>query len=638
MTDELSLKPHDVLTERIETLRDEFPEVFTEGKIDFEKLREVLGDEVVTGRERYGLSWAGKSEAARNIQTPSVATLVPDRGESVEFDSTENLFIEGDNLEVLKLLQKSYHGRVKMIYIDPPYNTGNEFIYPDNFREGIEDYLRFSGQVNDEGLRVSTNTETGGRYHSTWLSMMYPRLFLARNLLRDDGVIFVSIDDHEVHNLQHLMDEVFGEENFLGTIVWKGATDNNPTHIAMEHEYFLVFAKNRTNLPTAWKNSSTDSKSSMLAEYERLKSVYMDDLSQIQMKFRRFVKANRESLSPLTHYDRVDERGPYTGSRKVDNPKPGGYQYNVVHPETGEVCTPPANGYRYPKERMVELIQEERILFPEQEDQIVQIKEYLEDYEGKLASVIHLDSRTGSNELNSLFGERKVFNNPKPAALIRDFFDFCIDDNDLVLDFFAGSATTAQAVLALNREDGGNRKFIMVQLPEPTGNLNYATIADIGKERIRRVIEKLNEDDEGKLLTSDRPFEDRGLKVFKLTSSNFDAWDGTLTEVPTDNGTALEDQLLDAVENVKEDRGPEDMFYEVLLRAGWPLTTEVKVLEVANGEVFSAASENGTMFVCLEDPVTGELLREMMNLETSPSGLSRCGLPRQRPTQDQHGA
>jgi adenine-specific DNA-methyltransferase len=244
LADELALKPHDALAGRIDTLREGFPEVFTEGKIDFEKLREVLGDEVVTGRERYGLSWAGKSEAVRNIQTPSVATLVPDREESVGFDSTENLFIEGDNLEVLKLLQKSYHGRVKMIYIDPPYNTGHEFIYPDNFREGIDDYLRYSGQVDDEGLKLSTNTETSGRYHSKWLNMMYPRLFLARNLLREDGVVFVSTDDHEVHNLRMMMDEIFGEENFVATIAWqKVFAKKNKALISGSHDHIAIYAR-----------------------------------------------------------------------------------------------------------------------------------------------------------------------------------------------------------------------------------------------------------------------------------------------------------------------------------------------------------------------------------------------------------
>ncbi len=235
MSERMPLTSEDVLAERMERLRELLPEAFAEGKVDFDRLRQALGEEVAAGRERYGLSWAGKSEAVRNIQTPSVATLVPDREESVEFDATENLFIEGDNLEVLKLLQKSYHGRVKMIYIDPPYNTGNEFIYPDNFREGIDDYLRYSGQVNSDGIKLSTNTETGGRYHSKWLNMMYPRLFLARNLLREDGVIFVSIDDHEVHNLRMMMNEIFGEENFY----CEYRLEESPVHrFACDNQHF----------------------------------------------------------------------------------------------------------------------------------------------------------------------------------------------------------------------------------------------------------------------------------------------------------------------------------------------------------------------------------------------------------------
>jgi len=243
MVEKMPLTSEDVLGARMQQLRELFPEAFTEGKVDFEKLKQALGEEVTEGRERYGLSWAGKSEAVRNIQTPSVATLVPDREESVEFDATENLFIEGDNLEVLKLLQKGYHGRVKMIYIDPPYNTGNEFIYPDNFREGIDDYLRYSGQVNGDGIKRSTNTETSGRYHSKWLNMMYPRLFLARNLLREDDVIFVSIDDHEVYNLRMLMNEIFGEENFLASFTRKRRASSAMADklVSVDHEYVVAY-------------------------------------------------------------------------------------------------------------------------------------------------------------------------------------------------------------------------------------------------------------------------------------------------------------------------------------------------------------------------------------------------------------
>jgi adenine-specific DNA-methyltransferase len=395
MTDDSTMKLEslDITAERLAALKDLFPEVFTEGKIDFDKLRLALGDQIETGKERYGLTWAGKAEAMRAVQILSTASLVPVYEQSVEWDTTQNVFIEGENLEVLKLLQKSYQSKAKVIYIDPPYNTGNEFIYPDNYRDSIGNYLRLTGQISAEGLKITTNTETIGRYHSNWLNMMYPRLFLARNLLREDGVIFVSIDDHEVENLRCVMNEIFGEENFVGIIIWKGATDNNPTRIAVEKE-------------------------SMLTEYNRLRSIHLDSIDLIQKEFRRFIKANAESLSPLTHYSLVDEDGPYTGSRKVHNPKPGGYKYDVLHKTTGKICVPPANGYRFPPETMENLLKTEKILFGDDETQIIQIKEYLKDFDGKLSSVVALDSRTGSNSLESLFQERKVFTNPKPVELL----------------------------------------------------------------------------------------------------------------------------------------------------------------------------------------------------------------------------
>ena len=593
MADELTLKPHDALAGRIDILREGFPDVFTEGKIDFEKLREVLGDEVVTGRERYGLSWAGKSEAVRNIQTPSVATLVPDREESVEFDSTENLFIEGDNLEVLKLLQKSYHGRVKMIYIDPPYNTGNEFIYPDNFREGIEDYLRYSGQVDDEGLRLSTNTETSGRYHSAWLSMMYPRLFLARNLLREDGVIFVSVDDHEVHNLRHLMDEVFGEENRVENFIWKksyggGAKEK---YAVTQHEYVLLYAKNFDSISELWLPPDTE------AETKYYK--YRDDKYESRGPYR---------IKPLEATKSMDERKNLV--------------FPIPLPEGGEVW--PKRQWWWSRERVLKTLAEDGLVFTKGKDGVsVSYKQYLRDEEGnqrgaKPFSVIDgIYTQQGTADLGELFNGQQPMQFTKPVALLEMLLHMSTSsvEEELVLDFFAGSGTTAQAVLKLNAEDGGNRKFIMVQLPEPTDNPDYPTIAAIGKERIRRAIEKLNEEEDGKLrLKNDE--QGRGFRVFELTSSNFETWDGEAAGASTEDASVLEERLLNAVENVKNDRSREDMLYEVLLRAGWPLTTEVGTLGLADGEVFAAESEeNGTMFVCLEDPVTEGLLREMMGRE-----------------------
>jgi len=325
LTDEITLGSHDVLAERVNILHLEFPEVFTEGKIDFEALRHALGDEVATGRERYGLTWAGKAEAVRKIQTPSEATLMPDREESLEFDSTENLFIEGENLEILKLLQKSYHGRVKMIYIDPPYNTGNEFIYADNFREGIDDYLRYSGQVDAEGLKLSTNTEISGRYHSAWLSMMYPRLFLARNLLREDGVIFVSIDDHEVHNLRHLLDEVFGEENFIAELVWEKGRKNDARFFSVGHEYVAVYARSFATLRetgVVWREPHPGAQG-IWEKYIALREKHGADDKAVQKALRAWYGGlpKGHPSKALSRYKWVDEHGPW---RDRDISWPGG--------------------------------------------------------------------------------------------------------------------------------------------------------------------------------------------------------------------------------------------------------------------------------------------------------------------------
>jgi adenine-specific DNA-methyltransferase len=321
MTDEikLPLTSMDVTEELLMQLREAAPQIFTEGRINFTKLQAALGEHVETNQERYGLTWAGKRDAFRNVQVPSLATLRPQPEESVNWDITENLIIEGDNLEVLKLLQKPYHGKVKMIYIDPPYNTGNEFIYPDNFREGLDEYLRYTQQLSEEGTATSTNKDTSGRYHSNWLNMMYPRLFLARNLLKDDGVIFVSIDDHEVHNLRLLMDEVFGGENFIGQIVWKNVTDNNPTNISTEHEYILCFARSKNSITQVWKSSVSDVKQKLIEIGESLNSKYTD-AAQLATAYTDWFRQNKAFLAPLDRYKYIDHGGVYIGSQSVHNP------------------------------------------------------------------------------------------------------------------------------------------------------------------------------------------------------------------------------------------------------------------------------------------------------------------------------
>lgn len=583
MVEKLPLISEDARSEKIARLQEDFPEVFSEGKVIFDKLRQVLGEDVSTERELYGLSWAGKSEAVRNVQVPSVATLVPRREDSIDFDSTENLFIEGDNLEVLKLLQKSYHGRVKMIYLDPPYNTGNEFIYPDNFREGIDDYLRYSGQASGAGIKLSTNTETGGRYHSAWLSMMYPRLFLARNLMRDDGVIFVSIDDHEVHNLRLLLNEIFGEENFVAQITWKkrGGPPNDKI-IGAVHEYVLVYAR---------------------------------VLSEAALKL---MPRSEESKARYSNPDN-DDRGDWVPGDLSANAKGGRFvaslYYEIENPETGQRHLPPeGTNWRFSKERMQELLADNRITFGSNGTGRPKLKRFLSEVrEGVTISTLwdSVASNTDARrEINEIFGSNSTFETPKPTALMKRMLQIVEGEDALVLDFFAGSASTAQSVLEQNDEDAGNRRFIMVQLPEPTGNPDYPTIADIGKERIRRVIEKLNSENDGKLKPEDAPPQDRGVKSFKLTSSNFKIWDSVgASEEPED----LAEQLRAFAENVLPDRSHEDILYEVLLKSGLPLTADVERLEVAGREVYAVS--DGLLMICLEEHVDEELVRVVADLE-----------------------
>lgn len=568
------------------------PEAFSEGKLDLAALKRALGEHVVTeGGERYALTWAGKSDAYKVLQTPSTATLRPERDKSVNFDQAQHVFIEGENLEVLKVLQKAYFGKVKLIYIDPPYNTGSDsFIYPDRFQESKEDYLKRINDLADDGTLMREgffrkNSKESGHYHSNWLSMMLPRLYIARNLLREDGVIFVSCDDNEVHNLRCLMNEIFGEENFLGIIVWKGATDNNPTQIAVEHEYFVCYARQKSSTEPVWKDSSSAAKLLILAEYQRFKDQLGNDPDSIQAELRRFIKANEESLQPITHYNRVDKRGVYTGSRKVHNPKPGGYLYDVPHKDTGKTCVRPANGYRYPQDRMQELIDADRILYGDDETQIIQIKEYLDDYEGKLSSVVHLDSRTGANDLAAVFEQRQIFTNPKPVDLLASIFDFVLKCDDIVVDFFAGSCTTFEAVMDLNSKDGKTRKTVCVQLPEPTDEgsegrkAGFEIISDIGRERFRRVIERVQARGD---LANPAP-EGLGFRSFLLSPSNFKQWRGDGIDTPEQ----LAEQMQMFAKTEKEGAAIEDMLYELLLKFGQELTTPIESLEVTGGQVFA---------------------------------------------------
>lgn len=603
--DKLPLTSKDVLAEKIARIREEFPEVFTEGKIDFERLKMALGEFVDNGRERYGLFWAGKSEAIRNIQTPSVGTLLPVPEESVNFETSENLIIEGDNLEVLKLLQKSYHGKIKMIYIDPPYNTGGEFIYPDNFREGLEDYLRYSGQIDEDGVKLSTNTETSGRFHSKWLSMMYPRLFLARNLLQDDGVIFVSIDEHELVNLKSLLAEIFGEENWIADFVWQGSSKNDEQFVAMSHEYVLVFAKNRDALAASggrWQERK-DGLEDIYKAYEKIRSMYPGDFERQTAELKSWYAGlpKDHPAREHSHYSVVDERGIYFPDN-ISGPKFGQYRYEVLHPVTGRPCKEPAPGWRYPPEVMAEKITQNLVHFGADETTIPCRKSYLKDHETQSPrSVFYKDGRAASGVVSRLFGEKKIFDNPKDHEILARLISLATNENDIILDFFAGSGSTAHAVLELNKISG-NRKFILVQLPEPTDEKSnaykagYRTIAEITKERVRRVIADLGSEQR---LVFDAPSkQDWGFKVFKLSSSNFKVWDAAAS---AQNEAGLAEQLRFFADNIKPGRSQTDILYEVTLKSGLPLTAPIDSIYIDGCMWFSIG--DGTLLICLQESI-----------------------------------
>lgn len=613
--EKLDLSSQDIAEDKRQELLRLFPEVRTEGgQIDFKRLKSALGESVEVGKERYGMTWPGKADCFRTIQAPSLGTLRPCPEESVNFGTTENLIIEGDNLEVLKLLQKSYLGKIKMVYIDPPYNTGNDFIYPDNFTESLQTYLEYTGQVDSQGKKFGTNTDADGRFHSKWLNMMYPRLYLARNLLREDGVIFISIDDKELHNLRRLCDEIFGEENRVGLICWKNVTDNNPTLITPDNEFIVCYARSKEAQPKSWTSRFSTAKDLLQGEYERLKNEGLP-VEEIQVKIREFISDNQESVGFLSRYKHVDEIDVYTGSESVHNPRPGGYDFEVIHPKTGGPMRKPANGYRFPEKTFREMEAAGVILYGEDENRIVKIKKYLADYEDSLRSVITLDGRLGSYELKRLFpGDDSIFTNPKPSELLESLISFATDGGALILDFFAGSGSVGHAVLDLNRKDKSSRRFIMVQLPEPCEGKSGAfkaglqTIAEIAKERIRRVIIKLNNNGVEKtpgLFDAIPPAQDRGFRVFKLAESNFKPWNAEVTH----DAPALERQLELHVDHIREGRTADDILYEILLKSGFPLTTPVNTITLAGLTVYSVAS--GALFICLEKALTLDLIRAM---------------------------
>ena len=561
--DDMETKSADVVADNVERLEVLFPEAFTEGKVDFDVLKQLLGGAVDEREEKYGLNWYGKRRALHFSLTPSIGTLRPCPEDSVDWGTTQHLMIEGDNLEVLKLLQKSYARKVKLIYIDPPYNTGKDFVYPDNYQDSIKNYLELTGQV-EGGAKINSNTEASGRFHTNWLNMMYPRLKLARDLLSDDGLMLVSIDDTELRNLFAVGCELFGEENFVHCLVWqkKVSPSNDSQYFSNDHEYILCIAKSKSP-----------------AVIQRLP---------------RSDEHNRYYTNPDN-----DPRGDWNSTaatcNKSSDERPNLY-YPIVNPVTGDEVWPRKEAvWALSRERMLALQADGRLYWgADGSSRSPRIKNFLTEANRVVPRSVLLykdvgHTQSATSEFRSLLpGVR--FDYPKPTSLLRHLVNLVSrgdgTDDFIVLDFFAGSGVTGQAVLTQNAVDGGSRRFIGVQLPEPSGDERYPTIADIAKERLRRAAKKLKEE-------SPMFAGDVGFRVFKLDSSNIRAWEPDRDD--------LDQTLMDSVEHLKPGRTEADLLYELMLKLGLDLCVPIETRSIANKDVHAVGG--GVLMACLAERI-----------------------------------
>lgn len=563
--------------ERIERLRDLLPEAFTDNVFDPAAAAETLGLTGAHSSDRYGLAWAGKEEAKQSLRQRSVATLQPDIDKSDEFDQATNLFIEGDNLEVLRLLQRSYGSRVKLIYIDPPYNTGGDFIYKDDFKHGLDAYLRFTGQLDENGQVNGSNGETAGRYHSQWLTMMYPRLALARNLLRRDGVIFVSIDDHEVHNLRLLMDEIFGPENFVASVIWQKVhtLKNTASYFSEDHDYVLVYARDRQ----LWKPGQLPRTEEQDARYTN-----PDD----------------------------DPKGPWLSSPVQARNFYGAGTYSIQTPGGRTIDGPPAGTYwRFSQDTFAQLDEEGRIYWGTDGNNVPRVKRYLsEAQDGRVPQTWWPHDQVGHNQAAkeellhrvTFADSDSVFDTPKPTRLIRRMLTLAteLESEDIVLDFFAGSGTTADAVMQTNAEDGGNRRFICVQAPEETGHEDYETVADIARTRIKAAREELS----GTLNGAG------GLRDLSLAPSNFKVWDGE----GIDSTEELERRIQESLISLREDATDDGIVIEMMLAEGLSLDLPIERREVAGSNMVFVGQEGRRTAICLDREVNPEFAQVVQDL------------------------
>ncbi|MDD4109415.1 MAG: site-specific DNA-methyltransferase [Prolixibacteraceae bacterium] len=572
-------KSEDMIASNIEQLKQLFPEAFTEGKIDFEVLKQLLGEYIETNDEKYGLNWFGKKKARQFTLTPSLGTLRPCPEESVDWDTTKNIMIEGDNLEVLKLLQKSYVGRVKLIYIDPPYNTGKDFVYPDNFQDSIKNYMELTGQI-EGGAKISSNTEAGGRYHTDWLNMMYPRISLARNLMSNDGVVFISIDDSEQASLKLVCDEIFGSENFVAQVVWERAYApvSLKRHFSESHDYIICYAKNIEILVCNGLNRSEE--------------------------------ADGRYKNPDN-----DPRGVWQSDNLSVGPAVQSNIFEIVTPSGRKVMPPSGYSWRLNKDRFNEYVRDNRIWFGEDGENVPRIKRFLSEVKQGITPMTiwnykHVGhSQKASQDLKKLFDDKAIFTYPKPVELIGRMLELYTQTDSIIMDFFSGSGTTGHAVMKQNTIDGGNRRFILVQLPEvfdPQNNEQANAVefcdkngrprhlTEITKERLRRAGKKVIEDSPG--------YDgDLGFRVFKLDSSCIKAWDPSTPDI--------EGSIEKYTEYIKPDRSAQDILFELLIKLGIDLSVQIESREISQNTVYNIGY--GVLLVCLSTHISGDQIEPL---------------------------
>jgi adenine-specific DNA-methyltransferase len=608
------LQSEDVLATRRQELLRLFPEAHSESDgINYDALRSSLGDHVNVGPEGFGMSWPGKAECAKVIQRQSTATLIPAEDESVNWDTTQNVIIEGDNLEVLKVLQKAYLGKVKMIYIDPPYNTGNDFIYPDDYTESLKAYLQYTGQVDSEGRSFSTNTESNGRFHSKWMNMMYPRIAISHNLLAQDGLIFVSIDDSEFPRLITILNEIYGEENFVGTMIIEGTPKNDPKVLSTAHEYCVCYAKDLRVAGNVGYGIANESFGLLQEIFERFKG----DEVKLAANLEQFLNELPEEMANVKNYNRFDKTGIFrTGP--IDDPQGSGSRDDRINPRTGNPCKTPNRGWSCNVETWNQWIADDLIWFPDNDDQLPSKKTYaFSTRREPLRALQKIQSRKSTQYLKELFGtEVSIFPNPKPSELLDLLVELVTesekDEEVLILDFFAGSGSLADVCMRKNALKKTKIKTISIQLPEiidPAKSSSArdkkraseaitfltsigvpATISEILKERLRRVSASVG----------------GGFRSFKLSTSNFAVWDASAIE---GDEKKLEQQLFAQVEHVLPGRTDRDILFELMLKSRYQLTTPIEPVMIGKCEVWKVA--DGELVTVIGAGLTVEVIREI---------------------------